>query len=369
MKNNSKRKLYDMSSPGTRELVDEIVHGTFVKEGTLIAFPACFPGSSAPIRADEGRITALDATADGAVYGGTSGYATHLFVGMFHGVTGAVLDMGTVEGADHCAAVCCGKERFVAGVNGEEGGRLVGRRLQPLPFDLIQEWGFERQPFDELGVVGEGERIVHMVADPDRGCAVGTSEKQLFVVDMEEGKVEVVGEVAGCGQVAAAVDGRFWGRDGGDKLWCYEVKGDRLEREAIQLPLGSWGGVELRWARDPADGTLYTADGEGRLFSCDPAGGWSDCLGQAPLAPVGPMAVTFDGRLFGFCGEGIGRLFTWTPGEDGVRDLGAAASVFERRRYGYAFGAAVVGRDGEVIFGEDDDMGHLWLYFPKILPR
>ena len=26
----------------------------------------------------------------------------------------------------------------------------------------------------------------------------------------------------------------------------------------------------------------------------------------------------------------------------------------------------VTGRDGEIIFGENDDLGHLWLYFPKI---
>ncbi|MCK5732759.1 MAG: hypothetical protein KAI38_01125, partial [Candidatus Latescibacteria bacterium] len=49
-----------------------------------------------------------------------------------------------------------------------------------------------------------------------------------------------------------------------------------------------------------------------------------------------------------------------------VTDLGVAVSVIERRRYGYTFGDAVVGRDGEIIFDEDDDLGHLWLYFPKI---
>jgi hypothetical protein len=44
-------------------------------------------------------------------------------------------------------------------------------------------------------------------------------------------------------------------------------------------------------------------------------------------------------------------------------------SVIQQRRYGYCFGDAVTGRDGEIIFGENDNLGHLWLYFPKILPR
>ncbi|MCK5732824.1 MAG: hypothetical protein KAI38_01465, partial [Candidatus Latescibacteria bacterium] len=90
---NAKKKPYDMNAPEAKALVDEIVHGTFVKEGTMVAFPTCFPGASLPIVADESRITALDVTPEGVVYGGTSGRLTHLFVGMFHGVTGMVFDM------------------------------------------------------------------------------------------------------------------------------------------------------------------------------------------------------------------------------------------------------------------------------------
>ena len=84
------RKKYDMNSPEAQALMDEIVHGTFMKEGTMAAFPTCFPGATIPIPADESHITALDVSSDGMIYGGTSGRATHLFVGMFHGVTGIV---------------------------------------------------------------------------------------------------------------------------------------------------------------------------------------------------------------------------------------------------------------------------------------
>jgi hypothetical protein len=78
------------------------------------------------------------------------------------------------------------------------------------------------------------------------------------------------------------------------------------------------------------------------------------------------MAVTPDGRLFGFCGEEISNLFCCDTTSGRVTNLGVAASVFEKRRYGYQFGDAVIGRDGEIVFGEDDNDGHLWLYFPKI---
>jgi len=61
--------------------------------------------------------------------------------------------------------------------------------------------------------------------------------------------------------------------------------------------------------------------------------------------------------------------YSFAPASGEVRDVGVAVSVIERRRYGYVFGDAVTGRDGEIILGEDDDLGHLWLYFPKIEPR
>src|SRR5512143_3393973 len=128
------KKKYDMSRPEAKALIDEIVHGTFMKEGTMVAFPACFPGASIPIPADESHITALDISADGMVYGGTSGRATHLFVGMSHGVTGIVFDLGMPAGANQCAAVCCAKSKVVSCLNGPVGGRIVATSYQGLPF-------------------------------------------------------------------------------------------------------------------------------------------------------------------------------------------------------------------------------------------
>ena len=358
-----------MSKKKKRNLRDEIVHGTFMTEGAMVAFPLCFPGASVPIVADESHITALDVTAAGIVYGGTSGRGTHLFVGMFHGVTGAVFDMGTVEDADHCAAMCCGHEHFVACVNGPGGGRFIRRKFQGLPFDLLQEWGFRREPFDDLGEAVQGEKIVHAVTEPSKKKIIASTEGHLVVLDIESGEVEVVGEIVGSGRLAIGSRGQLFGLDDGDSLWRYDPEDGKLARNSVELPEGSWRKAPLMWAKDPIDGKLYTADGEGRLFSFTEEEGFSPRLGQTPLAPVGPMAVTFDGRVFGACGEGISNLFCYNPSTRDVSGIGVAASVIERRRYGYTFGDAVTGRDGQIIFGEDDDLGHLWLYFPKIQRR
>jgi len=360
-----KKAKYDMKSPEAKALIDEIVHGTFMKEGTMAAFPMCFPGATIPIPADESHITALDVSADWMIYGGTSGHATHLFVGILHGVTGIVFDRGTVKDANQCAAVCCGRTRFFACVNGPGGGRVVAGSLQAWPYDLIQEWGFERPPLEELGKV-DGEPIVHAVADAARATIIGTTSRHLFTVDMESGNLIVMDEVPGSGRLASGSKGGILGRDGPSHLWRYDVAGRRLQRKAVALPDGAWGNVPLAWAKDHRSGALYVADAEGNLFALREEEGFSAGLGRAPLAPVGPMAVTHDGRLFGFCGAEMAKMFCYNPATRALTNLGVAVSVLERRRYGYVFGDAVTGRDGQIIFGEDDDLGHLWLYFPSI---
>lgn len=362
------KKKYDLNAPEARAVIDEIVHGTFMREGTVVAFPTCFPGATRPIVADESHITALSTTPEGMVYGGTSGRATHLFVGMFHGVTGMVLDRGTVEGATHCAAVCCCSNGFVACVNGPGGGRLVSGSFQPLPFDLIQEWSFPRPPFAELGRVSD-DRIIHAVADPAGTGVVGITSAGLFTLDTRTGKIQTRGNLPGRGRIAAGSRGGLFGQDGPEHLWRYDACSGQLQRKAVALPTGDWEDVSIKWARDASSGRLYTADARGRLFALDEERGFTPALGQTALAPVGPMSVTHDGRVFGFCGTGIARMFCYNPQSGDLSDLGVAVSVLQRRRYGYVFGDAVTGRDGQIVFGEDDDLGHLWLYFPNIQRR
>ena len=363
-----RQRRYNRNSPEARALIDEIVHGTFMKEGTMVAFPTCFPGASVSIPADESHITALDATTEGIIYGGTSGRAVHLFVGMFHGVTGVVFDRGVVEGATRCVAIACGKRKFVACVNGPQGGRVVTGALQHLPFDLIQEWGFSRTPFQDLGKVND-EPILHAVADSTQSQLVGITTGHLFTVSFDDGKIEVVGEVPGFGRIANASKSSIVGQDGPNHLWRYDVGSRSIQRRAVKLPEGAWDNTAITWARDAQSGLLYTADNKGSLYSYDEQRGFSAPLGQATLAPVGPLAVTHDGRLFGFCGSEMAKMFCYDPQSGKVTNLGVAVSVLERRRYGYVFGDAVTGRDGEIVFGEDDDLGHLWLYFPRIQAR
>jgi hypothetical protein len=173
--------------------------------------------------------------------------------------------------------------------------------------------------------------------------------------------------VPGQGRVVLGSKGGIYGQDGPTHLWRYDPNSGQLQRQALSLPKGAWDKTSLSWARDHRSGLVYTADADGNLFSFDEQRGFSPPLARAALFPVGPSSVTQDGRLFGFCGSEMAKMFCYNPKAGKITNLGVAVSVLERRRYGYVFGAAVTGRDGQVIFGEDDDLGHLWIYFPKIV--
>ncbi len=44
-------------------------------------------------------------------------------------------------------------------------------------------------------------------------------------------------------------------------------------------------------------------------------------------------------------------------------------NALDAAREGVICGDAVVGRDGGIVFSEDDDSGHLWLCFPRIVEK
>lgn len=363
----SKKKQFDMNSPEAKELSSKIIQGVFIRKGTMVAFPMCLPEATLPIPSDESHITALDITSDGIVYGGTSGRAAHFFLGMFIGSTGMVFDIATMADADSCTAVCCGVDKFVGCVNDSDGGRIFMRDLQELPFDVTQECAIYNKPLNDLGYPVKGEKIIHVVRDVSRKYMTGITENHLFVLDIEKATIEVVGQVSASGKLTIGLDGNVLGMDGQDTLFQYSLTEKTLKRNAVKLPRGNWHKTPLIWARDNVSGKLYLADNDGVIYSFSPEHGFSDKLGRTNLFPIKTMVVTHDGRLFGFCGEEISNMFCYNPDTQEIADLGVAVSFFERRRYGYQFADAVVGRDGQIYFGEDDDLGHLWIYFPAII--
>lgn len=223
-----------------------------------------------------------------------------------------------------------------------------------------------RDPIDDWGEPVPGQKLQHAVADAARETCVGLTANHLFCIDFESGNIEIVAEVNASGRLAVGPNGNIWGIESNGALFCLEPGSRKLTRNALNLPKGRWDAGDRCWGKDASDGKLYIADDDGVLFTFNGQAGFSDPLGKTPVAGVGAMAATFDGRLYGICGSGIGRMFRYHPQTQTIQDLGVAVSVINRRRYGYEFSQAVVGRDGQIFFGENDNLGHLWIYIPRI---
>lgn len=352
---------------GERLVMHSSLHDSFVRAGRMVAFPLCYPGASVPPLADETRTHALDLAEDGGLYIGTGGRKAHLLVGYFTGVTGAVFDLGDIGEATDTVAIACSRDRVVALLNDPTGSLLVTRPLESLPYDLTQEGGFLPQPLVDLGRPLPGEIALAGVRTPSRAWFVGGSSSRLFRLDLASLEFETVESVGAAGGIGVTGDGVVVGFDDDDTLWRFDPSSGSLQRRAIKLPTGHWRDSTC-WANGGDLDPVYLADGSGWLHAIEPDG-IVRRLAQAPQGPVTAMAATFDGRLLGTCGGAIQTMFSYDPMSAELVDLGIAVSVLQARRYGWSFNAAVVGRDGEVMFGEDDDQAHIWLYFPRVLAR
>jgi hypothetical protein len=364
--------MTDMKNDHSTQTIQPIhpTHGPFVKEGLMVAFPLCFPGMTDPIPLEESRITALTFGSSGVLFGGTSGKGSHLFAAFFKGSTGAVFDLGRIDGARQCVGIACGKQNLAAAVNGPQGSRILSQKAEGLPdFDLLQEWSFLRRPYEELKWSHRNEQILDLVGLAETPLAIGISEHHLFIVDIDQSRCDIVAEIDSAAHLIVNGNGQVYGLDTGDTLWNFNPSNRQLTRKAIPLPPAAGDKGPLVWTCDAGNAGFYLADPEGKIFLLTPQSQTCRLAAKAPLAPVRCMAVIPDGRVYGFCGESIEHLFVFDPETAVTIDLGVAVSVIQRRRYGYQFSSAVVTQDGHLVFGENDNLGHLWMYFPSIQPK
>ncbi len=337
-------------------------HDAFIRAGLMVAMPLGFPGATTAIPADESRVTALTLNRTDhfeTLWGGTSGRRAHIFFAWMRGVTGIVVDLAGDGESTETAGVACLKTQAVAAVNGPYGARLLTRHHGQISYDCIQEWGVDMKPLARAAEL-PGERISAMETDaPAQGVVLALNS------------AVAAWDPAGGLRRGPGTDLAALSRDGAGGILGIGRDGElvRIERTTrgirVRKAGRAKGDFHTAVFSAPFPGKpLCLADARGSLFllgSRGPRG-----IGRAPLAPVTCMAVTRDGRLFGFCGKEIAHMFEYGPASGKVRDLGVALSVLNRRRYGYEFSCALANRDGHIFFGENDRGGHLWIYFPEL---
>jgi hypothetical protein len=353
----------------------------FTREGLMVAMPLCFPGQSVPPPAGEtaAKVMALNGGTD-TLYLGTEGEKAHLLAAMIHQDTGVVHDLGGVPDATSVdgLSVLGDQVRFLA--SGPQEAAIWSCPPYYGSF-YIQEWGFARHPFTRVGTVLKDQGVAHAVPSQDGESFLGVTAQsgEVFQVVLETGKVTMLGQLDTRGKFSRQVildqTGRLWGTFGNAQLWVLDPAKGAVEKLPMRIPCAAGREQHTQvsaWALDPVSGILYGGTRpDGFLFKLDPLGGQLISLGKPCRQDlITCLAVGNDGRLFGMAGTGddIGHSFCYDPATGSLSDQGIPVSTLTQRQYGYFYGCAVTGVDGEIYFGQHERVNYLWIYFPAV-PR
>ncbi|MBN1673629.1 MAG: hypothetical protein JXR37_21460 [Kiritimatiellae bacterium] len=333
----------------------------FATEGHFVALPLGMPNEAMPIPPDECRIAHLAASADGhRVYGATSGAASHVFVSLFKGSCGALLDLGVVPGAARIPVVA--EHRLEDGalavnlIGEHEDGAACHRFCWRPPANTIQEPPFPAPSIVQTGALDGWHGVSGaIVRDADLVCL---ADKGLAFVSLATGVCRERLALA----APAPVSPPFLADDGRIVWLAADGALRRLEPGAALETLGrprAVGAVDACCRR----GRELLAAGGGEIRGWDMRTGRCALRGRIAPPPVQCMTALPDGRVYGVCGAQIGHLFRLE--RDGTaHDLGVIASVLGAIRHGFEFACALTTAEGVVCLGEHDRGGHLWMYFP-----
>jgi hypothetical protein len=337
----------------------------FVTEGRFLALPLAVPEECDPIAPDESRLTALALSPDGhRVYASTGGQACHVVQTCLLGSNGYAFDLGIIPGAQALPGLVVGREAhgedqqdsvLVAAAHAE--GLRLWRSLARPVYDTIQEPTF---------APGDFKPCAERPGWQPRDCRRADGEACWVLGDrglLRWSPADGWRCLAESGERFATALPRLLTPEGADLAWVEAdgslmgLLGERCERLAL-LPRPPGQGATACVAA----GRVVVACADGEVLSAGRDGVRS--LGRTVLAPVRCLSALADGRIFAFCGEGLGHWDCWYPGSGQWRALGAVAATLPRPRYGHSFAAALSGRQGEIWLAEDDQGGCLWLYQP-----
>lgn len=333
----------------------------FVEEGLFLALPTGVPGWCAPLPADECRIASLT-HGPRCIYGVTAGPTPHVLAADYHGSVCYARSMGAVPGAKNLAGMAVapgehGADRLLIAANTASGCVLLRTANHP-PDDVIQEPTFGNPPYEPaLPALNTTAHDV-ATAGPDAVWVLTDGGVQRADVKTGTWKSVLEAEPTPARRFLYKDAGRVWYADAEGRVWQLaeaEAKRTALKLSNALQTVGGARGLEA----------VPVVDGNGAVTLLDLLNGTSRSAGQSPLPRVQALCAVPDGRIFGLCGDGIGAFFRIEPKAGECVILGAVVATVGVRRYGFEFSCAIPGLDGEIILGEHDRGGHLWLYYPR----
>jgi len=322
--------------------------------------------------ADESAVSALAVNDWGAVFGATSGKQAHLF---WMPKPFLVADIGSIKGVkDVAGSIVIDGGGTAYGAGRGRGDPLFTYNTHSGSFNKYHnspdKIRMRRPPFKDDGVA-------NLAISWDKNTLAGVGEKtgRIFLLSLKTRRTRTLPRVSGEGEAFSGTlcggpDNFFYvsGQDG--ELIRISVEGD-AERLGCLLPCRR-GKAYLARASSfvvSRTGRIYGGTEDGYLFSFDPGGRDLISHGRANDIPdLHCLAEGADGVIYGMIGRGpdISHLVSYHPARGEWLDLGVFTSYGRYPRTAYQVGAIAAGKDGQIVVGEKDRLGHVFIYHPPV---
>jgi len=329
-----------------------------VREGTLKILPL-------PIPPEECGITSLVVDKTGRVFGSTAGRRCHLFL-WDPKEKKHIVKIGTIDTA-------CTKSSLAIV---SDGSILLGIKPTSGESPLYRYVpGYSSNHLEKLAVPVRGEGIAVLAADSDASCVYGLSSitGTFFYFDNKTNYVKVfepLDEHNLFSEVLVVTpDGDVYGGCRWTEIFRYDHINEQIQRTIIVAPSLAGRKMYNRISMlifNQKDGYIYGGtSSDGLLFRFSPNLKEVISLGKPLAVPsIRCCVVTPNGDLYGIGGKEMCHLFRYLPDKCDMRDMGILSVASPRHWDGYEFDAAVTGLEGEIYFGENDRISHLFIYYP-----
>lgn len=360
-------------APGVAESArkEDLLNDPLNHAGRVYAVALAYPPPGV-IPVGEARVDAISVAPDGEVWAVTGGAQGHL-VRMPKALRFS--DVGSIPGLrDATPSLVIDAWGWVRGAGREEGGRLFRCHVHshilnnyihcPGPIHVDPQPLFPGDGVGALALSHDGRKLLAVAAQSGRLA--------LLELTSDGGALAVAGAFR-CGEallpiLTAGGDGTFYGVDRQCGLVRIEVGSQPMPLSARVPARGATGPGRLTSLIAARQGGLLGATADGLLFHWSPLECRIDWTAECPRATeLFSLAQTPDGAVFGLsgCGGHLSHLVAYHPVQRRWLDLGLVQAYGVFPAMAYHLSALTTGPDGEVIAGEADSFGRIFLFHPS----
>lgn len=341
----------------------------FISEGSVFCFPL-LDLMYGPIGGNDYKIIALYVySKNGALYGAISGDEDHLF---FMNKKKLMMDLGKVGNKKINENSIKSVNNFVYfSVTDSENNTTILKH--DADTDHIDHYSLNYfGPIEETNAVIEGESFIESAFNNwDKNIYYLSKTRKVFKLNIDKENLNVIVELEKESSKAFCCDdnGNIFGVLHGGEILRFNISERKFYKTGKLVP-SQKGREYLAGARKMIfrEGVIYGCTSQDNyLFKYDICRNEIFNFGRPDENyDLRSFIVKDDGSIFGATStvnRGLGNLFKYN--KNGFKDLGNIVGYRPKNGFCHEPSVMVLGNDGEIFIGDNDNRSNLYIYFPK----